>query len=88
MNKRGFTLIEIMIVVGIIGILASISVPMFNRLYQNVQDMRTETDLKTIETAVTMYVAETGMYPTRMRQLQDYVSIANVVDKYELNPNL
>lgn len=86
--KRGYTLIELMIVVSIIGILASIAVPNFARLYFNVESMRIEADLIAIETGVTMYVGEHNAYPTDIEQLVDYVSIGNLTEKYELNPNL
>lgn len=59
-NRRGFTLVEIMIVVAIIALLASIAVPGFLRARKRSQASRILNDLRLIDGAVDMYAIETN----------------------------
>ncbi len=59
-NKRGFTLVEIMIVVAIIALLASIAVPGFLRARKRSQASRIINDLRLIDSAVDQYAIETN----------------------------
>jgi len=87
-NKRGFTLVEIMVVAAIIGLLTAISIPMFNRIYQDVDAVKVEAELESINSAIAIYFSEKGTYPTDITQLESYVGISNIASKYELNKNL
>jgi prepilin-type N-terminal cleavage/methylation domain-containing protein len=67
-NKRAaFTLVEIMIVVAIIALLASIAVPGFTRARKRAQATRILNDLRLIDAALDLYSIETnksaGMNP-------------------------
>ena len=59
-NRRGFTLVEIMIVVAIIALLASIAVPGFLRARKRSQASRIINDLRLIDNAVDQYAIETN----------------------------
>jgi prepilin-type N-terminal cleavage/methylation domain-containing protein len=59
-NQRGFTLVEIMIVVAIIALLASIAVPGFLRARKRAQASRVINDLRLIDSAVDQYAIETN----------------------------
>ncbi len=59
-NRRGFTLVEIMIVVAIIALLASIAVPGFLRARKRAQASRVVNDLRLIDSAVDQYAIETN----------------------------
>jgi type IV pilus assembly protein PilA len=61
-SKKGFTLIELMIVVAIIGILAAIAIPNFLRFQAKSRQSEAKTNLGGIFTAQTAYFSEHGMY--------------------------
>jgi len=61
-NKKGFTLIELMIVVAIIGILAAIAIPNFLKFQAKSKQSEAKTNLKAIYTAETGYYGEMNTY--------------------------
>lgn len=61
-NKKGFTLIELMIVVAIIGILAAIAIPNFIRFQLKSKSSEGKVNLAAIRTAEEGYMAEFGSY--------------------------
>ncbi len=61
-NKKGFTLIELMIVVAIIGILAAIAIPNFLKFQAKSKQSEAKTNLKAILTAETSYFGEYNTY--------------------------
>ena len=61
---RGFTLIELMIVVAIIGILAAIAIPNFIRFQAKSKQSEAKTNLKSIYTAQKAYFGEKDKYVT------------------------
>ena len=63
-QKRGFTLVEIMIVVLIIGILMSIAVPNFIKARTNSQKSTCIANLKKIESSKDQWAMETGQPST------------------------
>jgi prepilin-type N-terminal cleavage/methylation domain-containing protein len=63
-TKKGFTLIELMIVVAIIGILAAIAIPQFAQLISKSQEGATKGNLGTVRSALSIYYGDTeGRYP-------------------------
>lgn len=63
-NLRGFTLIEIMVVVVIIGLLAAVVVPQFLGRVDDAQQAKTKQDIQAIETALTMFKLDNFSYPS------------------------
>ena len=61
-RKGGFTLIELMIVVAIIGILAAIAIPNFLRFQLKAKTSEGKTNLAAIRTAEESYYSEFGVY--------------------------
>jgi type IV pilus assembly protein PilA len=61
-RRGGFTLIELMIVVAIIGILAAIAIPNFLRFQLKAKSSEGKTNLAAIRTAEESYFAEYGVY--------------------------
>jgi general secretion pathway protein G len=61
---KGFTLIEIMVVVVILGILAAIVVPNVTRGIVEARIQAAKSDIRTIESALTLYKIDNYRYPT------------------------
>ncbi len=62
-NALGFTLIEILIVIMLIGILSVIGVYGFTSSQQRVRDATRKADLKNLQTALRLYYNDRGRYP-------------------------
>ena len=62
-NKKGFTLIELMIVIAIIGILAAIAIPQFTKYRSRAQGSQALSDLRNVKTDMEGYFAEYQEYP-------------------------
>jgi general secretion pathway protein G len=63
-RHRGFTLIEIMVVVVIIGLLAAVIVPQVVDKVDQARVAKAKQDITSLETALTMYRLDNSKYPT------------------------
>ena len=63
LNQKGFTLIELMIVIAIIGILAAIAIPQFASYRRKAYNSAALSDLKTVKTTLEAYYADNQYYP-------------------------
>ncbi len=68
-NNSGFTLVEIMIVVLIIALLASIAIPNILRARINAHDASAQATLKAIGTSMETYLTTNNAYPTTITAL-------------------
>jgi len=64
-DKKGFTLVELLIVMAIIGLLASIVLISLNIAKKKANDAKRLSDLKQIQIALEMYNDENGSYPNQ-----------------------
>jgi len=62
-KRSGFTLVEIMIVVAIIGLLAALTLPSFAKARTRSLGVRVALDMQTFGDAFIVYAAENGRYP-------------------------
>ncbi len=63
-NRGGFTLIELMIVIVIIGILATLLIPRIMERPEEARRVKAKMDIKAIESALKLYKIDCGSYPT------------------------
>ena len=73
-TQRGFTLIEIMVVVVIIGVLGAIVVPQFMSRPDQAKVTAARTDIQAISTALEMYRLDTFNYPSTQQGLEALVT--------------
>ena len=73
-RKSGFTLIEILIVVVVIGILAAIAWPKFAQVKGRARAATLRADLRNLITAQEQYLAETGTYTSNTALLSYHSS--------------
>ncbi len=67
-NTRGFTLVELIVVVGILGILALMALQTFNRYVVTVRINRTIADLRTLDKAILAYYIDKNALPTTLQE--------------------
>ena len=70
--KEGFTLIEILVVVAIIGMLGAVAVPAYMNYLADARITTTRSIIKNIEDACQMYnMKHGGKYPSQLSELQE-----------------
>lgn len=68
-QQRGFTLIELVVVIAILGILAGIVLPRFLDAQASAKGAKVLANLRTIDSAINLYVTKNGVLPTEMDQI-------------------
>jgi len=63
-NQKGFTLLELLVVIGIIGLLASIIVVNLTGARKRARDVKRIADIRQMQTAAEDYYGKYGKYPT------------------------
>ena len=72
-DNRGFTLIELMVVIIILGVLAMWVAPKIMGRPGEARQVKARLDIQNLETALKLYKLDTGMYPTTDQGLQALV---------------
>src|SRR5512133_4273750 len=68
-RRRGFTLLELLVVMAIIGTLLTISVPRYFRSLQRSREAVLQQDLATLRESIDRFYGDTGKYPPTLAVL-------------------
>ncbi|HDR15468.1 MAG TPA: type II secretion system protein GspG [Desulfobacteraceae bacterium] len=77
-SNEGFTLIELMVVIVILGILAGLIVPKIMGRPEEARRMKARIQIESIETALKLYKLDNGVYPSTEQGLQALVEAPSV----------
>ncbi len=69
-SNRGFTIVELLIVIVVIGILAALVIVTYNGIQQKARDTERKTDIKAVQGQLEAYWANNAKYPT-LAQVND-----------------
>ncbi|MEG3007608.1 MAG: prepilin-type N-terminal cleavage/methylation domain-containing protein [Oscillospiraceae bacterium] len=72
-NKKGFTLVELMVVVAIIGILTAIAIPVYNSVTSKADQRTCDANVRILKAAVENYHVDNGKYPEKPEDLDTYI---------------
>ena len=81
LNQKGFTLVELMVVIAILGVLAAIALPKFTDSTTSANTAKAQADLRTIDSAIVMYQAQEGTTPDDADDTQALVDANLLVEK-------
>ncbi len=70
LTEKGFTLIELMVVIVILGILATFLIPKIMSRPDEARIIKAKNDMKAIESALKLYKLDNGFYPTTEQGLE------------------
>jgi prepilin-type N-terminal cleavage/methylation domain-containing protein len=86
-TRKGFTLIELMIVVAIIGILAAVAIPKFADLIRRSSEGATRGNLGALRSALNVYYADMeGFFPTDMQSMTVNGKYLSAIPESKLPP--
>ena len=63
-SKSGFTIVELLIVIVVIGILAAITIVAYNGIQERGRDAERSSDIRQLHQALELFYAENSYYPS------------------------
>ena len=73
-NEKGFTLIELIVVIAVLGMIASIAIPKVGNITSRAREQADASNIQILQSAVERYNAEHGEYPDSKDDLEEYVN--------------
>lgn len=80
--KKGFTLVELMVVITVIAILMTIAIVSFTRIQKQARDTKRKADVRTLETALQAYYTENQAYPLSTSATAATTALAGLAPNY------
>jgi len=84
-SEKGFTLVELMIVIIILAVLTGIAVPSYMALRNRARESATESEMKNIATAIELHQADMEDYPTTAEYAATPSAIVSYMDPIPAN---
>ena len=84
MNRRGITLIELLLVIIIVGILAAVAIPSYRDYMVRARRADAKTALEQLRASQEMFRAERGSYSTDLAQLINSWGVPNISGDYAI----
>ena len=82
-NNKGFTIVELLIVIVVIGILAAIAVVAYNGVTTRANDTKRESNARNIANALAVYNSENEAWPKDATEAKTFLSNTNNVAKVD-----
>jgi prepilin-type N-terminal cleavage/methylation domain-containing protein len=79
-RNQGFTIVELLIVIVVIGILALLVITTYSGIQQKARNSKRQTDVKSLQTQLEAFFSENGYYPSRT-DMNDSASSTGFVQK-------
>ena len=74
-NESGFSMLELLVYIGIVGVIAAFAVPRYTNTMAMANTAKIQSDLQTLDAAITMYQLQNGAKPTDIAtDLDEYVA--------------
>ena len=90
MDNKGFSLIELMIVLLIIGVMSTILVPNYNKIQIKAKEQAVVQIVNKLQVAIESYYLDTGAYPDgedlSVTDLESFLFTNNDISSFSVNP--
>ena len=80
-NQRGFTLVELMITIVIVGVLATVAIPLYQANVKRAKASESDATMGSIRTALRVHYAENSDYPIEA----SYVAVHTLTDSIDID---
>ena len=83
--RKGFTLIEILIAIAIVGIVAYVTVPYFLGIFEGAKKNTTKQSLRALKSAINLFDLDVGKPPKNIKDLIRRPSVSDYYDQDEVS---